>query len=116
MSREIRFRWWNGQQMVSHRNIEVLAKNIGNLKCLMQYTGLKDKNGVEIYEGDIVSADDITCEVEWRRHGWVAKWSSIRNGKVDGYRRPDLGFRSHEVIGNIYDNPELLEVDDERQS
>jgi uncharacterized phage protein (TIGR01671 family) len=69
---------------------------------LMQYTGLKDKNGVEIYEGDIVRFLDIdgvdsVTEVEFREGGFYPF-------------APDfIHWCNVEVIGNIYENPELLE-------
>ncbi len=83
-----------------------------------QYTGLKDKNGKQIFEGDILSAylDEIAPENETRL---VVEWDYERAA----YYGANLGFRGYkdffvggfeknfEVIGNIYDNPELLEVE-----
>lgn len=77
---------------------------------LMQSTGLKDKNGTEIYEGDIVSANHPRLG---EFIGFVD--NAIGNFKVRGvgqyeYLSDDLDG-TYEVIGNIYENPELLEDD-----
>ena len=76
-----------------------------NIK-LMQYTGLKDKNGVEIYEGDIVSIDErnIFYIVEW--HDTGLKGRQYNNQSYIGL---EYWKNIMEVIGNIYENPELLE-------
>lgn len=76
---------------------------------LMQYTGLKDKNGVKIFEGYIVKIDEEEiCFIEWDEYDYFYR---IKNKEVDdifsGFRPKDL-----EVIGNIYENPELLEVEE----
>ena len=72
-------------------------------ETLGQYTGLKDKNGKEIYEGDIVknALGDIGKII------YIDKYSAfIVKGWENGYK---LWFEDNiEVIGNIYDNPELL--------
>ena len=81
---------------------------------LMQYTGLKDKNGVEIYEGDIVRPLEHS--------NYVVKWYNEESGGVSTYGyymevtgMPDvvasinpIQAKKLEVIGNIYENPELL--------
>ena len=88
---------------------------------LMQFTGLKDKNGKEICEGDIVrrvyaftkankpkeTTDQIVFSDEW---GAFAFHSKTNIGK--GWSRMYSGHKAFpfEVIGNIYENPELLKV------
>jgi len=76
--------------------------------ALMQYTGLKDKNGKEIYEGDIILTDQV---VEWvddsnARPDQERGCYGIQNGKynLSAYREQE----DFEVIGNVYENPELV--------
>ena len=75
-----------------------------------QYTGMKDKNGEKIFEGDIVKYS-TTCEiftVAW--HGSFAEFVISKPNKATrGSKDMYLVNRYCEVIGNIYDNPELLE-------
>ena len=74
---------------------------------LMQYTGLKDKNGVEIYEGDVIREDSPPhhCgEIKYDRgafyiSGIINDYSELCHTLVDDFWA---------IIGNIYENPELL--------
>lgn len=73
---------------------------------LLQYTGLKDKNGVEIYEGDIVDDRGVTWYVEFGNGNYTLR-CTCHYPDGDFYVFEDSPF--YAVIGNIYENPELLE-------
>jgi len=75
---------------------------------LMQYTGLKDKNGVEIYEDDIVNRKnnpDLHCLVYFDERDF--SWRLAVNGDKQYDKTYPLMF-ADEVIGNIYENQELI--------
>ena len=75
----------------------------GENGILMQFTGLKDKNGKEIYEGDIVK-DEFGVDVVHFYEGEFKK----KSGESCGCSIGRLGTKDMEVIGNIYENPELF--------
>lgn len=80
---------------------------IGSL-FLTQFTGLLDANGKEIYEGDIVGFNGTTLSIEWDERKALFTTST---GIGDNSRYSNRPFRypkNIEVIGNIYENPELL--------
>lgn len=86
-------------------------------ETICQCTGRNDKNGKLIYENDIMVAyfDEENPEhgtyvmVAWREYEWV----TIENNSDDPCPLDDFTIKHFEVVGNIFDNPELLEVHNE---
>ena len=76
---------------------------------LMQFTGLKDLNGKEIYEGDIITSklypfqDNYCHDIYFDEAEFRVRWTMFRLSEV--FEHPNHNV---EVIGNIYENPELL--------
>jgi uncharacterized phage protein (TIGR01671 family) len=102
--RKIKFRAWDkkAKEFVYYENYLP-----PRYKIVCQFTGLLDKNGKEIYEGDIVLTEFGNFEVYWRQKygGWYIRKS---DGHIE-FLAPNLGNpHTLEVIGNIYETPELL--------
>ena len=120
MTREIKFRAWdkldNGmiaqQDGISSSNgfVNVVEFYVGNEDhdlVLMQFTGLKDKNGVSIFEGDVVqSKNNHQFVIDYQYGSFGATW--LKDDSV-WYSCATSSFQEKEfiVIGNIYKNPEL---------
>jgi len=134
MNREIKFRgkrldngkWVFGDLLTKHphhKGLTIVENGVlhheVDPETVGQYTGLKDKNGVEIYEGNICRAAVYKDPAALRKSTMINSLVVFRNGAftLDGYKRLPDGFRTLptldgcEVIGDIHDNPELLEVE-----
>lgn len=124
--REIKFRAWLKEEsrMAEVSDISFIGEEIdvyGEEGCLegwwglnyielMQYTGLKDKNGVEIYEGDIVEYKDFSGGLLLFKEQPKSK-GVVKINLAKGIYLKGMGTfegQKVEVIGNIYENPELL--------
>jgi uncharacterized phage protein (TIGR01671 family) len=109
--RTIKFRGWNKVHGGMTYGLCSSEQRHTLVWSLMQYTGLTDKNGVEIYEGDIVKyLDDIDGEtklfgfIEWERAWWSVDlpWVYFRENDI---MDDDIAY---EVIGNLYETPDLI--------
>lgn len=108
--REIKFRAWDLEggadgmmewELVKYYTFEYLFEN--KFLIPMQYTGVKDRKGIEIYEGDIVRSNEKVTTIIWLESegGFYAR---TLTGECFKYAHNSI----IEIIGNIYENPELI--------
>lgn len=103
--REIKFRAWDKSANRMFYDYPLRSIKPSNKIPLMQYTGLKDKNGKEIYEGDICDTPSGKRIVTYDAPSfWLAE-NLTDKVAVDAFSTPSV---LEHVIGNIYENPELL--------
>lgn len=132
MSREIKFRLWDEVQKIMYQpeqadfliqtDGKVNSHELGILEGYfhtpqllpLQYTGLKDKNGVQIYEGDVLMVPDLYETPENTSASFHNEEINYTLGCFYSGGKPmfdcwDYLSDEAEVIGNIYENPELME-------
>ena len=94
----------SGQDKFKYNEVDIIAKR--------QFTGLQDNNGVDIYEGDVVS-QKLNCLWDEGRHNLEVRFNhdQFQTGNVKSYSSLYSAVQSFdaEIIGNIHENPELLE-------
>ena len=140
--REIKFRAWHLKDQFMY-HVDTLEFPVGGIRwygpgvglgmchanpgynweensILMQFTGLRDKNGTEIYEGDIIRMNVKYKNIFWKVvhewYGWAfqridrPEWKPVSFSMAIGIRtKREIEYCKTEVIGNIYENPEMLE-------
>ena len=126
MKREIKFRIWDKEKGKMLNKYDVGFITLSYLDVygsdefyeFMQYAGLKDENGVEIYEGDIVRVEHTNyyeTEIEPEYKPWIGKVIFKESGyyiQTGCDYHPSLSnirIVSINVLGNVFENPELLE-------
>lgn len=112
---KIKFMAWTGVEVVhvSSMQYEVSESSMIGNNCwlphtLMQYTGKKDKNGKEIYKSYLLKSGKtgLIYKVEWDDEN--AAWHSLCTDQAKDFCLMPWSWDESEIVGNIYENPELL--------
>ena len=117
MSRDIKFRVWCKDTKTMGTNWNslhvLLALNGGedkSNKILMQFSGLRDRNGDDIYEGDIVSSE-LNCMISAGRVNHTVEFIHDQFCVNGSGLLSNVNHFDTKVVGNIHQNPELIDID-----
>lgn len=124
--REFNFRAWNGRSIVYGKPSYIFEQFEGTKSTIMQSTGIFDKNGKEIYEGDVLRYPPKNSVVFWRheypcmgfyqgssglffrkKYGWHTGLGTGRRQFFNSMNPYELERDDLEVIGNVFENPDL---------
>ena len=99
--------WYDGASTMSVRQRVYARMEAVNPETVGQYTGLKDKSGTMIFEGDIVKSFDLFGHVDGCG---IVSWNDLFTCWMFGHCKSMYGgnIATYEVIGNIHDNPDLV--------
>ena len=125
---ELKFRAWDPWYETMHENVQfgiyvdpddmIPFEDVIQLNYkIMQYTGMVDKNGREMYQGDIIKYNDKSYIVSWHKGCWIANLidKSYYFALYDNAKKENDKYycNDYTVIGNIFKNHELLEENNE---
>ena len=101
----------DGRGFVNVNGVDTRLSQFHTHLLPLEYTGLKDKNGKEIYEGDILGifnpvVEGSCWEIVWHEFGWQILLHGMKD-IPNYYVNVGKHLEEHEIIGNIYENPEL---------
>ncbi len=111
--REIKFRAWDTENKIFYSGDLSIPITRSSEYCetrgyiLLQFTGLKDKNGKEIYESDIIKTERGQFLVLWEKYSASFRFGVKEDTKIVDTESP-LNYQDIQIIGNIWETPELL--------
>ncbi len=119
MNRVIKFRYWDGDEIIKwddffFSDISAVTDYSGDFSYieqdkLMQFTGLTDKNGKEIYEGDIIKYFNRVAQIKYSdMYACFIMYSEFDKQSFSLCDSINDSKRDLEVIGNVFENPELI--------